>query len=252
MLHEIKRRREAIHVIRKLNLTLRPLLLVVGLVTLSAANAEIEGPVLVFGGTSGVGLETVKLLRERDVSVTVFVRPTSNRAKLEPLGITYVVGDALNGDDVVAAYATDKYAMVLSSLGGRRGEPRPDFIGNRNITNAAMAAGIGRIVQVSSVGAGETREKPAEGSGFMADVLYQKTLGEDHLIASDLNYTIIRPGGLLNGLATGGGILSEEHVTGAINRADVAALIIQVLQDDSTIGKVYHVVDPKLPPRSRD
>ena len=76
--------------------------------------------------------------------------------------------------------------------------------------------------------------------------MYEKTLGEDHLIASGLDYTLIRPGGLRNGPATGNGLLSEEYLEGSINRADVGMLIVRALQDDSTIGKAYHVVDKNM------
>ena len=207
----------------------------------------IDGPVLVFGGTSGCGLETVKLLRQQDVPVTVFVRPTSNREALEPLGVSYVVGDALNAADVAAAFESGQYAAVVSSLGGRRGEPRPDYEGNRNITNGAKAAGVQRVIQVSAIGAGErSRAKPPEDAGFMRKVMYEKTRGEDHLIASGLDYTLIRPGGLRNGPATGTGMMTEDYVEGSINRADVGLLIVQALEDAATIGKAYNVIDRNM------
>lgn len=206
--------------------------------------AALESPILVFGGTSGTGLETVKLLREYDYTVTVFVRPTSNRANLEPLGVSFVVGDALNSADVERAFASGNFTTVISSLGGRRGEPRPDNVGNRNITNAAISAGVKRAIQVNAIGAGvRSRAKPADDAGFMRKVMYEKTLGEDHLIASGLDYTIIRPGELTDGPPTGNGVMVEEYVEGAINRSDVALLILKALNDDTTINKAYSVID---------
>lgn len=204
----------------------------------------LEGPILVFGGTSGTGLETVKLLRERGYAVTVFVRPTSNRAPLEPLNVSLIVGNALNISDVERAFAAGNFTTVISSLGGRRGEPRPDNIGNRNITNAAVSAGVMRVIQVTAIGAGERgRAKPADDAGFMRKVMYEKTLGEDHLIASGLSYTIIRPGELTDGPPTGNGVMVEEYVEGAINRSDVALMILKSLEDDTTIGKAFSVID---------
>jgi len=148
---------------------------------------------------------------------------------------------------VAAAFAMADFRAVISSLGGRRGQPRPDFVGNRNITDAAKAAGVKRVIQVSAIGAGErSRAKPPEGAGFMRQIMYEKTLGEDYLIASGLDYTLIRPGGLRNGKATGKASMMEEYAEGAINRADVALLIIKALEDDATIGKAYHVVDKTL------
>ena len=222
--------------------------LVVALVTsvlvVMPAALALEGPILVFGGTAGTGLETVKLLRARGIPVTVFVRPTSNRAPLEPLGVSFVVGDALNMADVGAAFATGSFKAVISSLGGRRGEPRPDYVGNRNITDAAVAAHVRRAIQVTAIGAGgRNRAKPPEDASFMRQVMYEKTRGEDHMIASGLDYTMIRPGGLTDGPPTGNGIMIEDYAEGSVNRSDVALMNIKALEDDSTIGKAYSVID---------
>lgn len=207
----------------------------------------VEGPVLVFGGTSGTGLAAVQVLRAQDVPVTVFIRPTSDTSALEPLGVTTVVGDALVADDVAAAFATGSYKTVISSLGGRRGEPRPDLDGNKNITAAAKAAGAKRVVQISSIGVGETREPPGPGANFMAEVFYLKTLAEDELMNSGLDYTIVRPGGLRRGEATGTGIYQEEERMGSIDRQELGRLVVEMLNDDSTIGKVLYAIDPALP-----
>lgn len=219
--------------------------IVVGLLGVTSASA-VEGPVLVFGGTSGTGLATVQFLRKQDVPVTVFVRPTSNTSVLDPLGVKTVVGDALDADDVNAAYASGNFQSVVSSLGGRRGEPRPDLLGNRNINNGALASGVKRVIQVTAVGTGKTREAPADMNSFAA-IIYLKTLAEDELMASGLDYTIVRPPALRRGEATGRGILAEGENTGAIDRQELGRMIVEFLDDDSTIGKVLYPVDPALP-----
>lgn len=207
----------------------------------------LEGPVLVFGGTSGTGLATVQNLRAEGIPVTVFVRPTSDTSVLESLDVSTVVGDALNADDVNRAFATADFEAVLSSLGGRRGEPRPDLDGNLNITAAAKENGVKRIIQISSMGVGTTREPPGEDANFMAEVFYLKTLAEDDLMASGLDYTIIRPGGLRRGEATGTGVLLEEEKMGSIDRQELGRLVAGVFDDSSTIGKVLYGIDPALP-----
>lgn len=204
----------------------------------------LSGPVLVFGGTSGTGLETVKVLRSRDVPVTVFVRPTSDLAALESLGVELAVGDALDPDAVKAAFATADFSAVVSSLGGRRGEPRPDYIGNKNITDAAKVAGVQRVIQVTAIGAGDAnRAKPPADASFMRKIMYEKTRGEDYLIASGLDYTLIRPGGLRDGPPTGGGIMVEEPIAGSINRSDLGLVIVAALGDPATVGRAYNVID---------
>lgn len=225
--------------------------ILIGLATIvaglfGAAHASaVEGPVLVFGGTGGTGLATVQFLRKQDVPVTVFVRPTSDISVLEPLDVKTVVGDALDAADVNAAYASEEFASVVSSLGGRRGEPRPDLIGNRNINNGALASGVRRVIQVTAVGTGKTREAPADMNSFAA-IIYLKTLAEDELMASGLDYTIVRPPALRRGEATGRGILAEGENTGAIDRQELGRMIVQFLDDDATIGKILYPVDPGL------
>ena len=221
-------------------------LLVAGLVLAVASASALDGPVLVFGGTAGVGLETVKVLRARGIPVTVFVRPTSDRTPLEPLGVSYVVGNALNEQEVTAAFSAADFAAVVSSLGGRHGEPRPEHIGNRNINNAAKAAGVQRVIQVSAISAGHDRdrEKPSDDADWRAVMYYVKIQGENHLMESGLDYTIIRPGLLKDEAPTGNTMLTTRRdISGSINRADVAQVIVQVLEDATTIGKAYSLID---------
>ncbi len=220
--------------------------LVAALVLAVASASALDGPVLVFGGTAGVGLETVKVLRARGIPVTVFVRPTSDRTPLEPLGVSYVVGNALNEQEVTAAFSAADFAAVVSSLGGRFGEPRPEHIGNRNINNAAKAAGVQRVIQVSAINAGRDRdrEKPGDDADWRAVMFYVKIQGENHLMESGLDYTIIRPGLLRDEAPTGNTMLTTRRdIDGSINRADVAQVIVQVLEDTTTIGKAYTLID---------
>jgi uncharacterized protein YbjT (DUF2867 family) len=64
---------------------------------------------------------------------------------------------------------------------------------------------------------------------------------------SGLDATVLRPGGMLSEPATGTAIKTEDHtVMGIIHRADLAALVVQCLDDDATIGKTFHTVDPEI------
>lgn len=202
--------------------------------------------ILVFGGTSGTGLAAVKFLSKKNIPITVFVRPTSNLKNIRSFNVDFFIGDALNAKDVNAVFDSNAFTSVISSLGGRRGEPRPDLIGNNNITNAAKNYGVKRVVQISSIGAGENRIKPSSDANRMARVLYLKTLAEDYLISSDLDYTIIRPGGLERGSATGMGLLQEKPTTGSIDREELGRLVADVLIDKSSFGKVFFAIDPSL------
>ena len=192
-------------------------------------------------------LGAVQRLRAMDVPVTVFVRPTSNLEGLDGLGVRTIVGNALNADDVDQAFASGEFEAVISSLGGRRGERRPDLVGNLNITAAAKENEVKRVIQVSSMGVGETRNPPKPGDNFMAAVLYIKTLAEDDLISSGLDYTVIRPGGLRRGEATGTGVLEDHEYRGSIDRQELGRLIAGIVDDASTHGKILYAWDPSLP-----
>lgn len=224
------------------------------LLTVSVSASDIaEDNVLVFGGTGRTGIEIVRELHGAGASVTVFVRPTSDRGPLEPYNVSFVEGDALLAADVERAISSDSFTVVISAIGRRRGEVRPDFTANSNITTSALHNNVQRLVQISSVGTGNSRQHLPEVRDFMIEVLETKTKAENELIASGVNYTIIRPGGLLLGEATGKAKLTDDVsvVGGVINRSDLARLTVQVLSDDTTINKILHAHDPSLDSSSR-
>jgi uncharacterized protein YbjT (DUF2867 family) len=79
----------------------------------------------------------------------------------------------------------------------------------------------------------------------LAEVIELKTRAEDHLKASGLDYTIIRPGGLTDRGATGQAFLAADpEAFSYISRTDLAALSVAALGDPATIGKTYAAYDP--------
>mgnify|MGYP000980373401 CR=1 FL=1 len=205
------------------------------------------GAVLVLGGTRATGLEVVRLLRARGDAVVVLARPGSDAAAAEALGARVVRGDALEPVDLSAALAGGPFRAIVSTLGGRNLQgPRPDFEGNRNAVDAARFAGVRRFVLVTAIGAGDSRTAaPAIARYMLRNVLREKTKAEDFLTTSGLDYTIIRPGGLLDGEAGGRAYLTPDtRAMSWIRRADVARLTVQALDDPRAIGQVFHAFDP--------
>lgn len=204
--------------------------------------------VIVFGGTRETGLETVKALIAKGENVTVMVRPVSDTAALKALGpkVTLVTGDAMSLDDVKRAFASGTFRAAVSSLGGSRGQqPRPDWEGNRNVTDAAKAAGVKRLVQVSAIGVGDSIVAVSEETiKFLGPVYAEKIKAEDHLKASGLTYTIIRPGGLTDGPPTGNGMLTEDvRLGGDIHRSDLGKVVADSIDDPKAANKVYSAMD---------
>lgn len=207
------------------------------------------GPIIVFGGTRATGLEIVRELRARGEDVVVAVRPTSDTTELQKLGARTVIANALNADEVTAAMTSDAFAAVISTLGTTRGDQanRPDYVGNRNVFDAAKAAGVRRVVFITVIGAGDSRDAaPWPARRALAEVIALKTQAEDHLKASGLDYTIIRPGGLSDRGATGRAFLAEDpKAFSYISRKDLAQLSVAALGDPATIGKTYSAYDPQ-------
>jgi uncharacterized protein YbjT (DUF2867 family) len=201
--------------------------------------------VMVFGASGKLGVEITRVLTARGDKVTAFVRPTSDRSRLEPMGVDFVVGDAMDAESVLTGIKESDFDAVITTIGGF-GDVPPDYIANANIFDAAVATGIKRVIMISTIGAGDSYESaPVISRLALAKLLPLKTQAEDHLRASGLEFTIIRPGGLPPGAGTGGGILSEDvRAMGFINRADLAPLIVGVLDDDRTIGKTLAAIDP--------
>jgi len=199
------------------------------------------------GASRGVGREIAKCLTKRQIKVKAMVRSQTTRDELEALGIEVVIGDALNLAEVEQAMSGEPIAAVISTLGGKPTDgERADFKGNRNLIDAAVKAGAKKFLLVTSIGSGNSSPAlPLQALETLSSVLAEKEQAENHLVASGLTYTIIRPGGLKSDPpATGQGILTENPlVAGVIHRADVAALVCQCLLSDRANGKVLSAVD---------
>ena len=212
-------------------------------------NTNSSGGVLIFGGTRGTGLEIARILAAAGDSPTSVIRPSSDGTALEAAGVATIMGDALEPDSVDRAFDSGVYRAVVISLGGKRGEPvRPDFQGACNIVDAARSHGVSRVLMITAIGAGDSRSavgpKVIE---VLGEILAIKTKAEDYMMQAGIDATILRPGGMTSDPASGTAIKSEDHsLMGVINRADLAQLTVDCIDDESTVGKIYHTVDPEI------
>ncbi|MEG4089701.1 SDR family oxidoreductase [Microcoleus sp. Pol12B4] len=202
------------------------------------------------GASRGVGLEIAKCLTAQKMQVTALLRSPATSTELETLGIKFVTGDALDAAAVEAAMAGgEPIHAVISTIGGlpKDGE-RADYLGNKNLIDAAVKAGVQKFILVSSIGSGNSAAAlQPQVLETLAPVLIEKEKAENHLIESGMIYTVIRPGGLKSEPATGNGILTEDcRVAGTIHRADVAQLVCQCLVSDTANNKVLSAVDRQM------
>lgn len=206
--------------------------------------------VFLAGASQGVGQEIAKCLIEQQWQVKALLRTEVARAELETMGIKVVIGDALNVGDVERAMLGDELIhTVISTIGGlpKEGE-RADYLGNKNLIDGAIKAGVQKFILISSIGSGNSAVAlPPQALQTLGSVLIEKEKAEKYLIASGLNYTIIRPGGLKSEPATGNGVLTEDpRIGGTIHRADVAQLVCRCLNSERTNKKILSAVDRKM------
>jgi uncharacterized protein YbjT (DUF2867 family) len=205
--------------------------------------------VLILGGTRGTGLEVAKILAGRGDPVTVLVREASDASALESLGVNIIRGNALDQAAIDEAMGSGEIGAAINTLGGKRGEPpRPDIDGTKNMITGAGKAGIKRVLLVTAIGAGDSQAAVApKVLEVLGQVLDMKKIAENALIDAGLDYTILRPGGMTSEPASGTSIRTEDHgVMGVISRADLALLVVDCLDDDTSIGRIYHTVDPAI------
>lgn len=70
--------------------------------------------------------------------------------------------------------------------------------------------------------------------------LRAKLAADDHLRASGLDWTVVRPGKLTDDVPTGR-VAAGQLDYGSVTRGDVAHVVAEVLETDSTIGKTFDV-----------
>jgi nucleoside-diphosphate-sugar epimerase len=205
--------------------------------------------ILLAGASSGVGKEIANCLTAQNLQVKAFFRTEEKRQELEAMGIKVVLGDALNIDDIEKAMGEEPIDTVISTIGGvPKDSERADYLGNKNLIDAAVKAGVKKFILVSSIGSGNSANAiPPQALETLKPVLIEKEKAEKHLIASGLTYTVIRPGGLKSEPATGNGILTEDpKIAGTIHRADVAQLVCKSLDSEKTNNKVLSAIDENM------
>ncbi|WP_315791668.1 SDR family oxidoreductase [Fischerella sp. JS2] len=202
------------------------------------------------GASRGVGREIAQRLTSQQFKVKALLRTDATRHELEAMGIKVVLGDAMNVEDIERAMLADEpIDAVITTIGGlAKDNSRADYIGNKNLIDVAVKAGVKRFILVTSIGSGNSVVALSpQILEALQPVLIDKEKAEQHLIVSGLNYTIIRPGGLQSEAATGNGVLTEDpHIAGMINRADVAQLVCCCLNSNAANNKVLSAIDANM------
>ncbi|WP_142827517.1 SDR family oxidoreductase [Planococcus soli] len=205
--------------------------------------------VLVIGANGQVGRNVVKELAESNHKATAMVRKEDQVDKMKELGASKVVLADLEEDFSEAFDGVDAVIFAAGS-GPSTGADKTLTIDLWSSVKAAQYAkdkGVKRFVQLGSVGSND----PDAGGEAMKPYLVAKRTADDLLQATDLDYTIVRPGALSDEDKSGkievslNGFSSLEGRS--IPRADVAHVLVEVLDRSNTYNKVFEVLQGEQP-----
>lgn len=202
--------------------------------------------VAIIGATRGVGRQLVEQTLAQGHRVWALVRDPG-RMDLHHPHLHLIPGDVLDPAAVGGLVAGAE--CVVMSLGKTADNPVDVCSrGTRNVVEAMKEAGRRRLIVVTSMGVGDSRDQVSLGFRLvmmtaLKAVMADKEAQERIVRESGLDWTLVRPGGLLDTPATGQYVhgLDKKITAGRISRADVAAFILQTLETGAYVGQAVSV-----------
>jgi putative NADH-flavin reductase len=201
--------------------------------------------ITIIGASAGIGLEAVKRGLDRNHSITTLSR--SDIEIEEKKWLKVILGDATNKADLLSSIQNAD-ALIITLGTGK----------NMNATTlfsdfAQLIIEIHRenkidspFIFVTGFGAGESKNYvpwlvKMFLKYFLKDVYADKTKMEEIITNSDLNWTVVRPGRLLDKELTEKYRIENKLFKGinigGINRADVADFLIKQAEEQTELKK---------------
>ncbi|MCZ0704152.1 uncharacterized protein YbjT (DUF2867 family) [Natronobacillus azotifigens] len=205
--------------------------------------------ILVVGANGQVGKHLVQFIQKSDYEVRSMIRKEEQAEYFKDLGAETALVD-LEQDVEAIAKAADGVDVIVFAAGSgpKTGKDKTimvDLDGAVKTIEAAKTAGVKRFIMVSSFDT--TREAIQEAPESFAPYVAAKHYADEWLKATDLDYTIIHPGGLTNDKGTGKVSAAEKVERGEIPREDVASVIFHSIKNSDTIKKEFQIVSGNTP-----
>lgn len=199
--------------------------------------------VFVAGATGATGQRVVQILCDRQIAVRALVRDLEKARLLLPAAVELVQGDV--GDAATLATAMADCDAIICATGAKpsldpTGPYQVDYLGTKNLINAAKIKNINKFVIVTSL----CVSKLFHPLNLFWLILYWKQQGENYLKNSGLTYTIVRPGGLKNEQTAGPLVMSKADTLfeGRIPRQKVAEVCVEALFLAEAENKVVEII----------
>ena len=205
--------------------------------------------VVIAGGHGQIALHLERLLAARgDVPVGIIRNPDHATDLLKIDAVPVILDLEHSTVDQVADALTGADAVVFAAgAGPGSGAARKETVDRDAailLADAAEAAGVRRYVMVSAYSADNYDPNSTE---VFQVYLRAKAQADADLRGRDLDWTVVRPGGLTNTPATGRVSLGESIGGGSISREDVAQVLLHVLDSPLTAARQFQVISGSTP-----
>ncbi|MCQ8773196.1 NAD(P)H-binding protein [Streptomyces telluris] len=207
--------------------------------------------IVIAGGHGQIALRLERLLHARGDEIAGIIRRPEQAGALLAAGAEPVVCDLESASvgDLVRHLESADAAVFAAGAGPGSGIERKDSVDRGAaalFADAAEAAGVRRLLVVSSMGA--DREPPEGTDPVFAAYLRAKGAADADVRArAALDWTILRPGRLTNDAGTGLVTLGESTGRAEVTRDDVAAVLAALLDEPGTAGRTLELIGGDTP-----
>ena len=201
--------------------------------------------ITIIGASAGIGLETVKRGLNRNHSITTLSRSEIEIAEKQSINV--LLGDATNKADLLNSIQNAE-ALIITLGTGKNMKTTTLFSDFAKLIveiNSEKKIDI-PVIFVTGFGAGESKNYVSWLvklflKYLLKDVYADKTKMEEIITHSDLNWTVVRPGRLLDKELTEKYRIENKLFKGinigGINRADVADFLIKQAEKQTELKK---------------
>ena len=201
--------------------------------------------VAVLGASGRTGAHVLEELKARGGNVRALSR-NIERAKEQVSGdFEWAYADVTKPETLTTALeGIDILISTIGSTGGDNSE-LIDYQGSINFVDAAKESGVKHIIYMSSIGAGGAENFSTVILNLVTGkAMKWKSLGEDYIRNSGIDFTIIRPGGLRGDPGTLGIRFEQgDKIIGWIPRGDVASVLVESMFNSDALNKTFEVIN---------
>ena len=203
--------------------------------------------IVIAGGHGQIALRLAALLSARGDRVCGLIRNPDHEADVRATGARPVVADMEALDDLSDLVEGVNAVVFAAGAGPGSGPERKrtvDLGAAVKLLDGARRTGVRRYLMISAMGAADA----AAGPEAMRPYLEAKAQADAALAASDLEWTIVRPGGLTDEPGTGRvEVAPALGRRGTVTRDDVAAVLVGCLDERRTVRATFDLLQGETP-----